>query len=46
VHEERDRKRRFILLFDGELSSLLGAVELAVGTQRGSQPDDLPALPD
>jgi hypothetical protein len=45
VHEERDRKRRFILLFDAELSSLLGAVELAVDTGRGNQPDDLSALP-
>ena len=40
VYEDHDRRRRFILLFDSELSSLLGAVELAVDTGQRDRPDD------
>jgi hypothetical protein len=40
VHEERERNRRFILLFDGAAASLLGAVELAVDTADHHRADD------
>jgi hypothetical protein len=40
VHEDPGRSRRFILLVDADLSSLLGAVELAVGTAREDRSDE------
>ncbi len=40
VHEDEDRHRRFILLFNADLTRLLGAAELAVYTKRADQSDD------